>query len=169
MGIKAEIRASLGWTWTAGAVLNDRLAYAAQLLDGNGDNQAEAAWLADDQSLTSGTSTTLDLTALTRSLLGDTHTTTLLGVRGLLILNHHDSAGNLVVGGASSNAWSAPFADGSDKLSLPPDGIALLTNRKSGWTVDASNCNLKLLASGGNVDYSIALIGTITAPSSSSS
>jgi len=169
MGMKAEIKASLGWNWTDGAVLDDRLAYAAQLLDGNGDNQAEAAWLAEQQSLLSGASITHDLSYLTRSLLGDTHVTTLLEVRALLAINHGSSGGTLVVGGASSNPWSAPLADGSDKLRVPPDGVALLTSRPSGWTVDESNRNLKLAADGGTVDYSIALIGTITASGSGSS
>jgi len=169
MGIKAEIQASIGWNWSDGAVLNDRLAYAATLLEGADANQAEAAWVDADQSLTSGTSTTYDLTALTRTLLGDTHTTTLLAVRGLLIINHATSAGTLVVGGATSNPWSAPLGDSADTLHVPPDGVALLVNRADGWDVDASHCNLKLAASGGDVDYSIALLGNLTAGSSSSS
>ena len=47
MSFKAEIKASLGWSWDDGAVDNDRLDYAEQLLDGNGDNQAEAVWHLD--------------------------------------------------------------------------------------------------------------------------
>lgn len=169
MGIKAEIRASLGWKWDDGALLNDRLEYAAQLLDGTGTNQAEAAWLAEGQTLLDAGATTHDLTYLTRTLLGDTHVTTLLTVRAVLLLNHSTSAGTLIVGGAASNAWSAPFADSSDKLEVPPDGVALLTTRAAGWTVDASHCNLKLAASGGDVDYSIAVIGNLTASGSGSS
>jgi len=169
MGMKAEIRASLGWNWSDEALLNERLDYAAQLLDGSGANQAEAAWLADAQTLLDAGSTTYDLTDLTRTLLGDMHVTTLLAVRAVLLINHNTSAGTLIVGGATSNVWSAPFGDGSDKLVVPPDGVALLSTRASGWAVDASNCNLKLAADGGEVDYSIAVIGNLTASGSGSS
>ncbi|GAG29614.1 unnamed protein product, partial [marine sediment metagenome] len=42
MSFKAEVKASVGWNWSEGAVDNDRLNYAERLADGNGDNQAEA-------------------------------------------------------------------------------------------------------------------------------
>ena len=64
MSFKAEIKASLGWNWSDGATDNARLDFARQLLDGNGDDEAEAVWHIEDQTLVDGTSTTLDLTAL---------------------------------------------------------------------------------------------------------
>ena len=77
MSFKAEIKASLGWNWSDGATDNARLDFARQLLDGNGDDEAEAVWHIEDQTLLDGASTTLDLTALTRNVLGDLHTVTL--------------------------------------------------------------------------------------------
>ncbi len=168
MSFKGEIKASAGWNWNEGAVDNDRLDYAEQLLDGNGDNQAEAAWHAESQTLLSGTSTTLDLSNLTRTVLGDAHAVTFLTVKALLIVNESTGTGELIVGGAASNIWSAPFGSATDTVDVPPDSPLLLANRKDGWVVDASNQNLKLTASGDDVTYSIAVLGTITAAGSGS-
>ncbi len=168
MTFKAEIKASLGWNWADGATDNDRLDYAKQLLDGNADNQAEAVWHAEDQTLLSGNSTTLDLTALTRTVLGDVNTVTLLTVKAMLIAAAADNTGQLLVGGAAADEWSAPFGADGDQAVISPDGVLLLVNRAGGWAVDDSNKNLELAASGGDVTYSIAIVGTITAASSGS-
>ncbi len=167
MSFKAEIKTSLGWNWNEGAVDNNRLEYARQLLEGNGADQAEAVWHLENQTLSDTASTTFDLSALARTVFGDTHSVTLLTVKALLIVNESASGGgNLVVGGAASDEWSAPFAADGDKLSVPPDSPVLLAATADGWTVDATNKDLKLAASGGDVTYSIAMIGTTTAPSS---
>lgn len=168
MSFKAEVKASVGWNWSEGAVDNDRLDYAERLTDGNGDNQAEAVWHAEDQTLLDATSITLDLTSLTRTILGDTHTVTFLTVKALLIVNRSSSGGQLLLGGAATEEWSEPFGADGDQLAVPPDSPLLLANRQAGWNVDEGNKNLKLAASGGDVTYSIAVVGTITAPGSGS-
>ena len=168
MSFKGEIKASAGWNWNEGAIDNDRIDYAEQLLDGNGDNQAEAAWHEESQTLSQGTSTTLDLSNLTRTVLGDAHAVTFLTVKALLIVNESTGVGELIVGDAASNIWSAPFGSATDEVVVPPDSPLLLANRKDGWVVDASNRNLKLTASGDDVTYSIAVLGTITAAGSGS-
>ncbi|MHC4179508.1 MAG: hypothetical protein ACYSWU_18505, partial [Planctomycetota bacterium] len=109
MSFKAEVKASVGWNWNQGAVDNDRLDYAQRLLDGNGDNQAEAVWHAENQTLLDAGSTTLDLTGLTRTILGDTHTVTFLTVKALLVVNQSTTGGQLLLGGAAADEWSEPF------------------------------------------------------------
>lgn len=168
MSFKAEVKASLGWNWNDGAVDNDRLDYAEQLLEGNGASQAEAAWHDRDRTLLDGASTTLDLTSLTRTILGDTVTVTLLTVKALLIVNQTSGGGELVVGDAAANEWAEPFTADGDQITVPPDSPLLLANRQTGWQVDDSNRNLKLAASGGDVTYSIAIIGTTTTAGSGS-
>lgn len=168
MSFKAEVQASIGWNWNDGAVDNDRLDYAQRLLEGNGDNQAEAVWHDESQALLNGASTTLDLSCLTRTVLGDTITVTFLTVKALLIVNHATSGGELVLGGAAADEWSEPFVADGDQITVPPDSPLLLTNRQAGWQVDNANKNLKLAASGGDVDYSIAIVGTTTASGSGS-
>jgi len=169
MSFKADIRASAGWSWSDGAIDNGRLGYAKQLLEGNGDNQAEAVWHAEDQVLADGESTTLDLTNLTRSVLEDLHTVTFLKVRALLLVNLSTGAGELIVGGAGADEWSAPFTADGDQLRVPPDSPLLLANRQLGWDVDDSHKNLLLAASGGDVTYSVAVVGNLTASGSGSS
>ena len=168
MSFKAEIKATLGWNWSDGAVDSDRLDYTGQLLDGNGDNQAEAVWHVENQTLLDGTSTTLDLTALTRSMLGDSVAVTLLSVKALLIVNESTTGGELVVGGAATDEWSEPFVADGDQIAVPLDSPMLLADRRAGWEVDSLNKNLKLAASGGNVTYSIAIVGTTTVSGSGS-
>jgi hypothetical protein len=169
MTFRAEIIAAIGWDWNEGAVDNDRLDYARQLLLGNGDNQAEAVWHAENQTLLEGASVTLDLTALARTVLGDTNTLTLLTVKALLVVNEGAAGGHLLVGGAASDEWSAPFGADGDQAAVPPDSPLLLANRKAGWPVDLANRKLKLAAVGGNVSYSIAIVGTTSAAASGSS
>jgi len=169
MSFKGELRASLGWNWSDGATDNGRLDYAAQLLSGNGDGQAEAAWHLAGQTLANGESTTLDLTNLTRTILGDLHTVTFLTVKALLVVSHAASVGELALGDAAADTWSAPFGGDSERVFVPPDSPMLLANRRSGWAVDDSNRNLKLAAVGGEVLFSIAVLGTITASGSGSS
>jgi len=168
MSFKGEIRASLGWNWNDGAVDNDRLEYAELLLSGNGDNQAEAVWHETSQLLLSGASATLDLTDLTRSVLGDAHSVTFLTVKAVMIVSESASAGELLVGSAASDEWSEPFGADGDQIAVAQDSPLLMANRKNGWDVDASNKNLKLAAVGGDVTYSIAVIGTVTATQSGS-
>jgi hypothetical protein len=163
MSFKAEVKASVGWSWNDGALDNDRLDYSAQLLEGNGDGQAEAVWHLEDQTLLSGASSTLDLTLLARTVLGDLHTVTLLKVKALLIVSAATSVGRLLVGGAAADEWSEPFGADGDQIAVPPGSPWLIANRLAGWDMDDSHKNLKLAASAGDVDYSICIVGTVTA------
>ncbi len=168
MTFVAEIRASLGWTWDEGAVDDDRLDLVQQLSEGNGDNQAEAVWHLEDQELPNGESVALDLAALQRWILGDTNTVTFLKVKAVLLSSDAQSAGNLVVGGAATDPWSEPFAAAGDQAVVAPNGLLLLGNPQAGWPVDAGRRNLQLAADGGDVTYSIAIVGTLTADGSGS-
>jgi hypothetical protein len=169
MSFKAEIRASLGWNWNHGAVDNSRLDHTRPLAQGCGQGQAEAAWHAENQTLPAGTAEAIDLTALPRDVLGSVLVTTLLRVKGLLIVNDAGSAGTLVVGGAGGAEWSAPFGADGDTVEIPPDGALLVSNRNLGWPVDNAHKLLRLSATGGPLTYSAAIVGTLTATGSGSS
>lgn len=169
MSFTAELSARLGWTWIDGAEDNDSLRYAERFLNGNGLNQAEAVWHKAAVALLSGAIETLDLTALVRTILGESVTFTFLTIKAVLITVADTSTGELLVGGAASNAWFYPWSDASDKANCPPDSVLLLANRQWGWAVDAANKNLKLEASGGDVTYSIAILGTTSSGASGSS
>lgn len=168
MSFQAHLVASTGWKWSDGAIDSGRLGYAQSLLDGSGNNQAEAVWHAEGQTLFDGESTTIDLTNLTRIVLEDLHAVALVQVRALLVVNLAGGPGELIVGGAAADEWSAPFAAAGDRLVVPPGSPLLLANRRIGWDVDSANKNLKLTASGGDVSYSIAIVGNLTGSGSSS-
>jgi len=168
---KGEILARFGWKWTSeGIIDNDKLQDSQQLLDGYCWNQGEAVWFAEDQSLADAASTTLDLRALTRDIFGSTLTVTLVDVRGILIVNAAVAAdsGTLIVGDAASNEWSACFGADGDTLEVPSGSPMMLTNVRHGWDVDATNKDLKLAASGGDLTYHIAIIGATSSGASGS-
>jgi hypothetical protein len=169
MSFRANLSAKLDWNWTDGAVDASLLSYAKTFDDGNDENEAEAIWHEEAETLLSGASTTLDLTALTRTVLGDTLTTTFLTIKGIFIVVTADSEGQLVVGGAAADEWSYPWEADGDKSDVPPDSPWLVCNRQWGWAVDASHKNLKLAASGGDVTYSIVIWGTTSTSASGSS
>lgn len=187
MSFKAEITGILGWRWDSGALDDSRLDYKRQLLEGYETNQAEAVWHSENRVLADGAEETFDLTALTRTVLGNTITTTFETVKAVLIVNL-TTGGELLVGDALVNEWTSPFGREGDRVRVPADSALLLTNRRAGWDVGggayassssssssgewSQNKNLRIAASGSEIAYSIAIVGTITpapTPSSSSS
>lgn len=166
----AELLAQIGWRWTSGAVVDEgRLRFSRQLSNGIGANQAEAVWYDQEVVLADGGQRILDLTALRRWIFEDELLTVLATVRALAVVNQSSGAAQLIVGGATSDEWSAPFGADGDTLVLPPDAVLLLAAPAAGWPVDTANRNLRLAASGGPAVYSIAVLGTLTLSSGSSS
>lgn len=162
MGFKGTFDARTGWNWNSGVLDDDKLSYSKTLAHGPEANQAEAVWHEEDVELLDAVSRTLDLTALTRSVFGSTLTTTLLRIKSILIVNKSTTGGQLVVGGAAANEWSECFGADGDQAIVPLDSPLLLCNRRCGWEVDDTHKNLKIAAVGGDVTYSIAIIGTTT-------
>ena len=169
MTFKAEIRTSIGWNWNDGLVDNGRLDYTKHFSDGCGDGQAQAAWHLSGEPLPAGASRTLDLTSLQRDAMGTLLTTTLVRVKGLLVISDKSSSGTLALGGSAGCEWSSPFGAEGDTVAIPPDGVLMLSSRREGWPVDDSHKLLKLAAIGGDVTYSLVLLGTLTAGGSGSS
>ena len=171
--LRSNIWAQVGWTWrdhvdAAPITDSNRLQFRKDLGDGSAAGQAEAVWHAENQTLTGGNSTTLDLTALEQDLFGDTLTISLLGVRGILIVNSAASEGCLLVGGAGADPWYAPFGAADDRVKVMPGGALLLAHPEDGWDVEAGQTDLKIEADGGDATYDIAVLGTTTEAASSS-
>lgn len=164
MSFQAEIRTLIGWRWSDGATYDARLDYARQWLDAHAAG-AEAAWLTERQPLGNGQSVAFDLTYLVRDVLGDKLVTAFAGVHVLLMVNHAPDGGTLCVGGAEADAWNAPF--GAGPLIVAPDGAAMLASRAAPWPVDHARRNLRLAAAGGDVQYSLALLGMMSGSGSS--
>ncbi len=166
MRFQADMRAALGWRWTEGATFDARLEFGRQLLDAHGLG-SEAAWSAEDELLPGGHAQTYDLTHLVRAVLGDALVTSLEGVYAMLVVNHSPDGGSLHVGGAAADPWTGPFGAGGGPLVVAPEGAALLASRAAAWPVDQAARNLRLEAVGGDVQYSLAVVGVAPGPGSS--
>lgn len=163
MTYAGNLKTEFGWKWNEGTQDNANLVYSKTFTDGTGPNEAEGVWHLEEVELLSGASTTYDLTALTRTVLGDpTHTTTFVTIKAIEVVNLSTSGGTLEVGGAGSNEWSEPFGADGDKVKCPLDSPLVLSSRRCGWEVDGTNKNLKVAAVGGDVTYSIAIVGLLT-------
>jgi hypothetical protein len=166
----AELLAQVGWRWTSGAVIDEaRVRFSRTLSNGIGADQAEAVWYDLEAVLADGGERIVDLTALRRWVFEDELLTALATVRALVVVNQSTGPARLVVGGAASDEWSAPFGAAGDKLVLPPDAVLVLAAPRAGWPVDAARCKLRLAATGGAATYSIAVVGTLTLGGGSSS
>lgn len=171
MSFKAEVLAKIGWAWSDGVLDKSEQTFTAQFNDGNAVNQAEAVWHSELRELASGNSETFDLSALVRTVFGDTLTTAFHTVRAILVVNESTDpgAGEVLIGGAASNEWTYPFGSAGDQVSVPVDSVLMLSNRQWGWAVNAGAKNLKIAADGGDAVYSIVIVGTITTPAGGSS
>ena len=79
-----------------------------------------------------------------------------------MVVNESTDGGELLVGGATTDRWVEPFGAAGDGVVVPADSAVLLSSRQSGWPVDEPSRNLRIAASGGDVTYSIAIVGTLT-------
>lgn len=139
-------------------------------LNGSGASQAQRFWGSKVRSLTSGNDETLDLYDLGSVDIGAGagldplgQSLAITGIKALYIENIAGSAGNLVVGNESTAATWNSFFSGSDTatFTLKPGAIFLTADpTAAGMAVaDSTNHLLKIAASGGDLTYSIALIG----------
>ena len=161
----SSIHAELGWTWrdTVGRttiVNSNRLRSLSDLADGTGADQADVVWHVEDQILSAGSSTTLELDGLAQSVFGSTISLSLAAVKAILVVNTSSTGGYLLVGGAAADEWHEPFAAAGDKIKVMPGGQLLLANPGAGWGVSAGSTDLKIAAVSAEVTYDIAVLGT---------
>jgi len=173
--LRSTITAQLGWTWrdSAGQVVivdSNRLQFKKDLADGTGSNQADAVWHVEDQSLATGVSTTLELDALEKSLFDDTIYVSFLKIKAIVIVNKNTSGeGHLLVGGAATDPWQAPFGDAAHAVKVMSGGALLVAHPRDGWDVEPGSRDLKITAVGQRATFDVAVLGTITDAGSSSS
>jgi len=166
--LRSAITAQLGWTWrdqvgTSAIIDSNRLRFDKSLADGDEADQADAVWRAEDQTLSAGESTTLELDAPTESCFGDTITIPMAKVKAILIVNKNTAGdGSLRVGGAAADEWYAPFGASGDTVKVMPDSPLLVANSRDGWEVQAGSTALRIAAVGGDVTYDVAILGTLT-------
>ena len=165
---RSRIRAELAWTWTDHVdtlpiVDSNRARTTIDLPDGNEAGQADAVWHAAGQSLSAGQSIVYELDQLSQDLFGSAIEISMDIIKAVLVINTTPAGGgDLLLGGAATEAWEEPFAAPGDQIIVPPSSPLLLTNTLDGWLVPAGQTDLKLQAVDASVTYDIAILGTLS-------
>ncbi len=134
--------------------------YTNKFSDGTGADQAQAIFT-DTRTITASSSETLDLSALTDAF---GNSINMINVKTFMVAPHSDNTNNVIVGGAGSNPFAAPFNAGTDTISVQPGGmLALSSNTADGYPV-STGVNLKMAnsSSGTSVTYDIIIIGDLS-------
>ena len=136
---------------------NFTISEVMSLTDGTGADKAQIVF-ADTRTLGASASEDLDLAGSLEDNFGQVLTFT--KVKSILIKADDDNSENIVLGGASSNAFSGPFADATDKLNVEPGATHLLTAPDDGWTVTDGTGDLLAVAAGASGgSYTIVIVG----------
>jgi hypothetical protein len=163
--LHSAINVDLGWTWRhlAGTLIvvdSNRLQFARNMQGKKDADEANRIWHAVDQSLPAGQSTTLHLNALAMEMFDDLITTAFGTVKAIMIVNKNTTGdGSLLVGGAGTQEWCAPFGMIGDTVRVMPGSPLLLASLRDGWEVEAGCEALKIAAVGGDVTFDIAILG----------
>ncbi len=164
--LSTQISASLVWLFQDAQGLttiadSSRLEYDAQLSDGSGDSQANMLWH-DVRTLAAAAHEDLVLSSLAQTIFGSAVTTDFVAIKAVLIVNTQATDGDdLLVGGAPTHPWSAPFGAAGHQVRVPADSCLLLVNSGAGWAVSAGSADQLRVANTGSdaIDYKIVLIG----------
>lgn len=124
--------------------------------------KADVLW-ADTRTLAASATENLDLAGVLAGLLGST--VAAAEISAIIITAAAGNTNDVVFFGAASNAFNGPLSGTTPKLTIGPDDVALITNKK-GWTVTATTGDIILVANSGAgtpVTYTITLIGRTVA------
>jgi len=189
MSFKAGGDFWLGSNWNEGAIDNTKTQFTVKWAEGIDIDQCNAAWHAEDQELADGEVKDWDLTALPRTVFGETLYTHFETIKALEIVVTSTTGGTLEVGNCNVDPWSQPFGHDSHTVNVPPGSPLVLGNCRTGWDVtglgagsssssssgegedDFSSADryLRLRCVGGTLTYKIRIVGIIEEASSSSS
>lgn len=124
--------------------------------------KADILW-ADTRMLAASATENIDVAGALSGLLGGT--VTAAEITAIIITADKGNTNDVVAFGAASNGFNGPLSGTTPKLTIGPDDLALVTNKK-GWPVTAGTVDLILVAnssSGTAVTYTITLIGRTVA------
>lgn len=116
--------------------------WAITLANGTGNNQCNFAYQ-DQITITASGSSTIDLFALTDEF-GAAVAPAKAKVIAIRLYSSTDTAASLNVGAAASNIFAAHLANSNDIIVVPYTGMWIATAPRSGFTIDATNRNLKI-------------------------
>lgn len=136
--------------------------YAKQinLTTGTSANQADKRFT-DTRTLTASSTEDLDLAGSLTDVFGAT--LTFARVKFLLVYAAAANTNNVVVGGASSNAWPGPFGATTHTVAVQPGGLLVMqAPGATAWPVTPATGDLLHVANsagGTSVTYDIVIIG----------
>lgn len=166
MSLTAKLRAGIAWVLTGTPEFgnesskNESPGFGDTLLShGTGENQADLIFR-DRRTLNASASETLDLSGSLQTPLG--LACVFVEVVAIIVKAAVANVNNVVMGGASSNAFVGPFGAANDTIAVPPGGVAMLTAPKGGWAVTPTTADLLQVANSGAgspVTYDIVIVG----------
>jgi hypothetical protein len=156
VGISGEFRGPAG---VSQPVDDLNLRFLAELPNGTASGQANRRYVAR-RTIAAGGNENLDLAGALPDAFGATITMT--AVKAILVLASAANTNEVIVGGATSNAFVGPFGASAHTAAVRPGGALLFVARNTGWTVTAGTGDLLRIANGGggtSVTYDIVIIG----------
>lgn len=131
-----------------------------ELTSGTGTSQCDLEYRAQ-RTLAASANEDLDLAGSLADVFGAT--LTFVKVRGIWIKAAAGNTNSVIIKPASSNGFTGPFGGATHTITLPKEGIFLVTAPQAGWTVTAGSgdkINIANSSSGSSVTYDIHVIGS---------
>jgi hypothetical protein len=144
------------------AAFNAMKTYSTSYANGTAAGQANKLFT-DTRTITASSNDDLDLNGVLTDAFGGS--LALLRVKALIVVAAAGNTNDVVVGGAASNTWLAPFGSATDKIKVKPGGVLALfagIADATGWPVIAATGDILRIANGGAgtpVTYDIVIIG----------
>jgi len=135
---------------------DDTVGASFYLSNGTGAGQSDLKYFAR-RTLGAASNETLDLSGVLANQFGTT--LTMAKIKAIAISNPSTNNGDLTIGGAASNAWTAMF---TGTLLVPPGGAIVFGGPGAGKAVTAGTGDQLKVANGGSapVNYDILIIAT---------
>ena len=144
------------------AAFNASKTYSVSYQNGVAAGQANKLFT-DTRTIAASANDDLDLNGVLTDAFGGS--LALLRVKGLVVAAAAGNSNDVVVGGAASNPWLAPFGAGTHTLKVKPGGVLALfagIADATAWPVVAATGDILRIANGGAgtpVTYDIVIIG----------
>ena len=163
-GVNADINVGINVSQTGtrnrgSQSFTDTATFALKFKAGNATTSQTDVLFSDTRTLTASSSENLDLRGSLVDALGAT-----INAAEITAIYVQAVAGNtndVVVGGATSNAFVGPFGASAHTIAVQPGDCFLATSKK-GWTVTAGTGDLLKIANSGagtSVTYNIIILG----------
>lgn len=164
MSVKADIAASISGSLTRTSDLATpaapfALEFSGKLKPGTLNNQADLVY-ADTGTIAASGNVSIDLAGALTGPFGTA--VVFVEIVAIMVKAAAENTNNVIVGGATLNAFLGPFGDATDTVAVGPGQVFLITAPAAGWPVTAGTGDLLRLANsagGTGVNYDIVIVG----------